>query len=165
MVVAVPPITDAANRALNVENVFHLNIWTPRQWHHVLGQFFSEVECYCHQPGSAAIAPDLSTPPELTTIDEQDFVFPSVSLDEMYGTASLTAVFVAQRPRLRDELPALDGAMSFVEDSYTRSPPLPGSVSSALSPWRNRWRRLRQAELGTLVQRAHQLYLRLTRRV
>ena len=48
MLIAVPPITDEELRAANLGNPYHLNIWSPLQWHHTLSQYFSEVECYRH---------------------------------------------------------------------------------------------------------------------
>lgn len=132
LVAAVPPIFDETSKKANVDNLYHLNIWSPRQWHHVLSMFYEEVECYQHrfdQPGKTL---DFWNQPEQTTIREQDFSFPAVPLEGLYEP-TLTAVFIARKPKAA--LPSLK--LDFVDDSYTRPPsatpppPPPASTSPA----------------------------------
>jgi 2-polyprenyl-3-methyl-5-hydroxy-6-metoxy-1,4-benzoquinol methylase len=43
LIVAVPPITNDWERFANISIVDHLNIWSPRQWQHVLRQYFDSI--------------------------------------------------------------------------------------------------------------------------
>jgi len=130
LLAAVPPIFDEASKKANVDNLYHLNIWTPRQWHHVLSMFYEEIECYQHRfelPGQTL---DFWNQPEQTTIREKDFSFPAVPLEKLYEP-TLTAVFIARKPK--PHLPAL--TLTFVDESYTRppsaTPPPPPSASTS----------------------------------
>lgn len=122
MVVAVPPIVREVDWAENIANIYHLNIWTPRQWHKVLSDYFGEVECFWH--GLRAGLPlDFSNTPEQTVINERDFVFKTVPVDHFYDEPSLTIIFVVRNPRPESELPSREMPVVFLEGSFTR--PLP----------------------------------------
>jgi 2-polyprenyl-3-methyl-5-hydroxy-6-metoxy-1,4-benzoquinol methylase len=42
-VIAVPPIVNLELQALNILNPYHLNTWSPHQWHHALNLYFEEI--------------------------------------------------------------------------------------------------------------------------
>src|SRR5574341_608650 len=74
LVIAVPPITNAELRAADLENPYHLNIWSPRQWHNVLNQYFSEVQLYRHVFNRPGVPLDFHNTPEQTVISQKDFI-------------------------------------------------------------------------------------------
>jgi len=118
--VAVPPITDKRLQYLNLINPYHVNIWSPRQWLHVLSLFFEEIHCYLH--GVEAIGADFK-PEHLASsskLTEKDFVFEQGDVRDMYEQFTLTAIFVAKRPRPATHLPAANAPLTFVDDSFTR---------------------------------------------
>ena len=130
---AVPPITTPKARADNLANPYHLNIWSPRQWHGLLRSYFAQVQCHRHLPSPGKVV-DFANNPAQTTVNEEDFLFPPASLDELSGLPSLTAVFVARGPLPAGRTPDPAAPMVWVDDSFTR-PALPrASWSSA--PWR-----------------------------
>ncbi|MEJ2210411.1 MAG: class I SAM-dependent methyltransferase [Anaerolineae bacterium] len=51
LLLAVPPITDDHLLYLNLINPHHLNLWSPRQWTAVLGDFFQQTTPYLHGVG------------------------------------------------------------------------------------------------------------------
>lgn len=105
MVVAVPPIMRKIDWTENENNIYHLNIWTPRQWFNVLSLFFSEIRPYLHGFNKHGIGLDFNNTPEKTLINEQDFEFTSVLIDDFYNYPTLTAIFTIQKPRPIEELP------------------------------------------------------------
>ena len=120
MLIAVPPITDDRLQYLNVINRYHVNIWTPRQWAHTLGMFFDEISPVMH--GVEEVGVDFK-PEHLTAasnLTEKSFVFAPCTVEDMYETFTLTAIFVMKKPRLENQVPAPDAPVSFVDESFTR---------------------------------------------
>lgn len=118
MVLAVPPITSIELQADNLANPYHLNIWSPRQWHAVLRRFFATIDCYTHlpKPGTAL---DFGNAPAQAIVREHDFEFTPVSIDELHYKPTLTAIFVARTPLPEHDLPPSDAAVHIVDDSFT----------------------------------------------
>lgn len=121
MLIAVPPITDDRLQYLNVINPYHVNIWTPRQWAHVLGLFFDEIKPIIHgvEKLGADFTPEHFTP--ASTLTEKNFVFAPGTIEDMYKMFTLTAIFEVNKPRLEDQVPPLDEPLSFIDESFTRS--------------------------------------------
>ena len=120
-ILAVPPITDESLKKMNVSNPYHLHIWSPRQWYHILGLFFNEVQPYTHVFAKSESLPDFAAPEE-TDFSEKDFVFePLSSVEEMYHIPTMTAIFVARDSRSEMEVPLADDDVTFVDDSFSRS--------------------------------------------
>jgi 2-polyprenyl-3-methyl-5-hydroxy-6-metoxy-1,4-benzoquinol methylase len=120
LVIAVPPIIRESDWAENIDNIYHLNIWTPRQWQHTLSLFFSEIEPYWHgfhKPGATL---DFMNTPEQSSMSEKDFIFTPISMEALYKDSSLTVIFVARKPRAEDELPPPSAPLTFVEGSFTK---------------------------------------------
>jgi O-antigen biosynthesis protein len=122
VIIVVPPVTDENYRNANIENPYHLNIWSPEQWYHVLSQYFSEIQAYRHDGKRSDVMLDFGNKPEETVVDETDFIFEPISLEAYYEVHSLGVVFVAKNPRDQSELPALGAPLTFVDDSFTRPP-------------------------------------------
>ncbi len=120
VVVAVPPITNDQLKLVNLANLHHLNIWSPRQWHHVLQEFFAEIQCYQHGFCKPGIALDFGDTPAQTQVTEEDFQFERIALEEFYTRGTCTVIFVARQPRAAKELPPLGSPPTFVDDSFTR---------------------------------------------
>jgi SAM-dependent methyltransferase len=120
-ILAVPPIVDESTRAMNVSNPFHLNIWSPRQWHHILSLYFNGVQPYSHIFAKPGPPPDFFAAPEKTNFSEKDFTFEPISVDDMYHVPSMTAIFVARDPRPAHEIPQSENEIPFVDDSFSRS--------------------------------------------
>ena len=123
LVVAVPPIVNDALRAQNLANPYHVNIWSPRQWAHALGRFFGEVQAFQHWYDKPGVELNLINSPADTVIQEQDFLFHPVAVDELHELPTISAVFTARRPIAADRLPADGAPMGFVDDSFTRAGP------------------------------------------
>ena len=119
LVLAVPPITCEADRAANLANPYHLNIWTPRQWVAAAAAYFGEVATYRHVFAGGGAPLDFRNTPAQTTIDEGAFRFEPVAVDAFYGSPSITLVLTARKPR--PEVPPT--APELVEGSLTRRPP------------------------------------------
>ena len=122
LIVAVPPLTNAASKAADSGNPYHLNIWSPRQWHYVFGLYFDQVQPFRHYFKRSDIRLDFVNSPRRTRITEQDFGFDVVSLAEMHEMPTLSALFVIRGPKPAHQLPAPGAAMRYVDDSYTRLP-------------------------------------------
>lgn len=142
IVVAVPPITNDPLKLANLANLYHLNIWSPRQWHHVLQQFFADVQCYRHGFEKPGIALDFGDTPAQSMVKEEDFLFERIALEEFYTRGTCTALFVARQPRAADEVPAAGSPLTFVDDSFTRltiyfAPRLVRAAAPAT--WWQRW--------------------------
>ncbi len=121
LLLAVPPITDDRLLYLNLINAYHLNLWSPRQWAFVLGQFFEEVTPYLHGVGCIGQELDeyLATGASLTA---EDFPIEPGTVEEMYEKFTLTAIWVARGPRDAEVVPAEGASVTFVDDSFTRAP-------------------------------------------
>ena len=120
--VAVPTITDNRFLYLNVANPYHVNIWSPRQWEHVLMTYFASVDVVLHGVrgiGRPFEPEDLSGSSRLT---ERDFCFRTGTIRDMYGIFSLNAIFVARAPRPHGSPPGEDAPIDFVDGSFTRAP-------------------------------------------
>jgi len=130
LVVAVPPIVREVDWAENIANIYHLNIWTPRQWYQVFNHYFDVVECYWH--GLRLGLPlDFHNTPEQTVINEKDFIFKPVSVDHYYREPSLGVIFVIRSPRPERKMPLPSQPVTFIENSFTR--PLPSQTNPLLS--------------------------------
>jgi 2-polyprenyl-3-methyl-5-hydroxy-6-metoxy-1,4-benzoquinol methylase len=127
MVAAVPPITSDALRSANLDNPYHLNIWSPRQWHHALALYFQEIQCFRHWIAKEGTTITLTESPEQTAVNEEDFVFHPISLDEYCTVPSYTAVFVVRKPRPAREIPSPGTPLSFIDSSFTRLPRFAGT--------------------------------------
>lgn len=120
LLLAVPPITDDRLLYLNIINRYHVNLWSPRQWFHALGLFLQDVECYLH--GVESIGRDFK-PKHLTQtadLTEADFLFEQCDVADMYRMFTLTAIFLARRPRPESQVPVAGTPLGFVDDSFTR---------------------------------------------
>jgi 2-polyprenyl-3-methyl-5-hydroxy-6-metoxy-1,4-benzoquinol methylase len=163
MVVAVPPIVDAARRAANIENPYHLNIWSPRQWEHVLRMYFAEVQPYQHLV-PAGMPVDFLHTPEQTVIRETDFVFEPVAETLSECASNLTALYVVRCPVPREQLPSPEAPLSFVDDSFTRPLLLPNrSAQPAVArPWwrlpRRAWEVVRQEGFRGLLSKTRRFF-------
>ena len=114
-IIAVPPITNNYLRASNVANHYHLNIWSPRQWDHLLGQFFAEREYILHNYGQRGHILDFNQP-MTEVVPTEAWTFPQATLDEMSTVLTMTSVFVARKPRPAPTAKPID----FVDGSFTR---------------------------------------------
>jgi hypothetical protein len=127
----VPPITTEEARAADLANKYHLNSWSPRQWHHVLGQFFGDIRCYQHYFDKPGVTLNFANHPSEVVIRESDFRFTRITLEEMYRVPTYSAVFVVRRPRPLSKLPAASSSLTFVDNSFTRLPPAPEQPAAA----------------------------------
>lgn len=149
MLVAVPPITNDALRAANLGNPHHLNIWSPRQWHHVLGSYFAQVSCFGHKFARTDLGLNFANTPEQTVISEDDFLFAAVPLEKALTLPTITSIFILGRPRPEGELPPEDGPITFVDESFTREAPASAPPAHGLP----RFKRLAQG-VGNLCWRS-----------
>jgi hypothetical protein len=132
LIIAVPPVVDDLSRQSNIDNPYHLNIWTPHQWFYLLNLYFSEVQPYRHGIHDSDVKLDFSNTPADTQVTEKDFLFSPISIDEFYRQHTLTVIFVAQKPRSKNDLPDKEKLAKFVDDSFTR--PFPGNSTHQKSP-------------------------------
>lgn len=119
-IIAVPPITNHALRQLNIENPYHLNIWTPKQWLHTLQHYFEEVHIHSHTTSRDDYHGNFFNTPQETTLSEKDFSFPQIDLKHLYCNNILTVVFVAHKPRKYPSITQPNPI--FIDDSFTRLP-------------------------------------------
>lgn len=119
MIIAVPPITCEELRLANLENPYHLNLWSPRQWHSALGHFFDELQGYRHVFDQPGIVLDFANSPEQTRVTERDFTFEPVTIDQAFTLPTLTTLFVARRPRIQPTLGLDVRTVPLVDDSLT----------------------------------------------
>lgn len=150
MIVAVPPVYNDASRAANLANPYHLNIWSPRQWHFTLTRYFRTVACIRHHFEKPDRSLNFADTPETCRLREDDFLFLPSSLDELSILGALTAIFVAQMPLPAAALPAPDEAPPMVDDSFSRptpvfSPHSDEALRNAGSPIVRLMQRLRRA--------------------
>lgn len=120
LIIAVPPVVDELSKQGNIINPYHLNIWTPRQWYHILEHYFDEVQCYRHSFSHMKIELDFSNTPEKTAVTERDFLFEPVSLDDFYNRHTLTTIFVAKKPKVVYAIPPENSTLEFIDESFTR---------------------------------------------
>lgn len=150
---AVPPITSPELRAADLTNPYHLNSWSPRQWEFVFGQYFCAVQPYAQRCSRPSYQLDFTNAPQATRITEQDFAFEPVDSDGL--GESLGAVFLVERPRLGDELPAREAPPHFIDDSFSRpAPPRPQHAISWAQMGGAAWRVLRRHGPQAFVQEA-----------
>jgi SAM-dependent methyltransferase len=159
LIAAVPPITNEKLRAANEANPYHVNIWSPRQWHHVLGLFFAEVDCFRHNFKEPDRILDFVPGSERLDVQEHDFIFEAASLEQLCGRPTLTAIFVARRSRPERELPAAQAVLRYVDDSYVRPPVRwPGEDEPPPVSWwklpQRAWEVARQKGFRAMLQRA-----------
>jgi SAM-dependent methyltransferase len=131
VIIAVPPITRDIDWTENIANPYHLNIWTPRQWYSVLGQFFEDVQPYWHGFTNNQVRLDFLNTPEQTVISEYDFEFQPIKVDDFYRRPTLTAIFLARSPRPEKDLPLEGLELKFVDQSFSRPSPLGGNILQA----------------------------------
>lgn len=138
LLIVVPPIIGPKPRAADLANPYHLNSWSPHQWHFVLRQFWTEVRCYSHTLDRAGVTLDFANGPRAVVISEADFSFNPVELEQLYRVPTLSAVFLAQHPRPARALPRKGAPVVLIDNSVTRESPLRRDVVPA-----GRWRRVR----------------------
>ncbi len=131
LVLAVPPITRDVDWQENIANVYHLNIWTPRMWVHVVSQYFSKVQCFHHSFYKPGYPLNFANTPAESRINENDFLFTPISVEEYYTNPSLTVVLLAQTPRKSSEMPPKEEQGIYLENSFSRLPQV--SESEAIS--------------------------------
>jgi SAM-dependent methyltransferase len=128
LILAVPPVADDISRKNNLENVYHLNIWTPRQWFMVLSRFFENISPYYHTFDNPSLSLDFLNTPEQTRVNEKDFTFRPIELDDFYQKVPLTVMFIAKNPKVQAEI----NPYIFIEDSITRPLQIQESVNGNL---------------------------------
>jgi len=142
MVVAVPPLINEKTRQADLDNRFHLNNWSPEQWMHTMGKYFSEVTLYCHKfTRGDEIKLDFINFPDQCKITEHDFEFIEATPAKMREIGTLTAMMVARNPRNQDELPPLGTPTDFIDESSSREPP-EGSAPTEAPEERSWWKRI-----------------------
>lgn len=124
-IVAVPPVYNADSVAANLANPYHLNIWSPRQWHYALSCYFGDVTCVRHHVEVDGRSLNFADAPETTQFQAEEFVFLPSSVDELCAIGALTAVFVACKPRPAAEINGSPDTIKMIDDSFTR---LPGAL-------------------------------------
>lgn len=141
LLVAVPPIAGDAGLYINLINRYHLNIWSPRQWQFVIGQFFENVNSCLHGAGEIGTSPEAFAS-EHGSVTAADFVVARGSVDEMYRTYTMTSIFLASRPRPEASLPSASAPIVFVNDSFTRREgDIPKKLKRRLRPYFTQGRR------------------------
>lgn len=150
-ILAVPPIYNAESRAANLANPYHLNIWSPRQWLHVLGSYFEQVECVRHHLDTHGRLPSFADTPETCQFRTEEFVFLPSSVDELCNIGALTAIFVARRPRQVQGASSFASPPAMIDDSFTRAPNKNRGADRRhrvwgwSAAWTRRWQRLYRA--------------------
>lgn len=115
--IAVPPIVNESLEYQNLINPYHVNIWSPRQWQAVIGQFFEQVQPYRH--ADRLSEPERAAANAANRLDLAQFDLLPGPLEALYTQPGITAVFVAQGQRPVDQLPA-PGLHTYQPGSYTR---------------------------------------------
>lgn len=122
LVVAVPPANTPRERAAELANPWHLNIWTARQWRRVVGAWFEDVRLYRHVFLGSGPGPDFRNRPEDDGVQQTDFGFVAVAdEDDLAGT--YTVVLVAARPVEPGRRPMPGTRVEMVDGSMTRRRP------------------------------------------
>jgi SAM-dependent methyltransferase len=122
LVIAVPPIINEQVRAADLANRYHLNSWSPRQWNFVLGQYFTEVQCYRHWFEKPGVTLNFTNHPSETVIGPHDFTFEPIAVADLYNVHTIGAIFMARRPRAEAELPPPNSPVTFIDNSFSRPP-------------------------------------------
>lgn len=146
LLVVVPPIIGPKPRAIDQANPYHLNSWSPHQWHFALRHFWTSIDCYRHSFERSDVTLDFGNSPEDVVISEADFAFQPVELEQIYRLPTFSAVFLARQPRPARELPRRGAPVAIIDNSVSRPGPRQGDSSST-----GRWQRLRAG--GTKVFR------------
>jgi len=120
LLVVVPPVITEEDKKHNIENPFHLNIWSPQQWKHVISHYFLDVEPLRQDFTRAGVPLDFLNTPEQSVITEEDFRFSSTSLEDFIERPSLSIVFRGRHPKSVRELPEPDAAISPIDESFTK---------------------------------------------
>jgi len=118
LLIAVPPVVDETSRKNNIDNKYHLNIWTPRQWYMAISTYFDQVQCVFHSFKNQNVVLDFGNTPENTRVNEKDFTFEPVMIDEFYKEAPLTVMFEARSPVKSNPK---NPSFTFIEESLTRA--------------------------------------------
>ena len=121
VIIAVPPIARSRDWMENIANPYHLNIWTPLQWCHVLDLFFKDVQPYWHGFSNKQVSLDFLNTPEQSKITEQDFDFQPVAVNYFNCQPTLTAIFLARHPRTEIELPSRRETISLCRSIFYAS--------------------------------------------
>jgi 2-polyprenyl-3-methyl-5-hydroxy-6-metoxy-1,4-benzoquinol methylase len=118
MVLAVPEIQEDMVKVIaNLNNPFHVNIWTIRQWQHVLEQYFEEVVPYRHSVLSVSKF-NSTNKPEESELTLADFEVVEAANPNKRGLF-LTAVFLASRPKKKLE----NVDRGIIDQSFSVNPP------------------------------------------
>lgn len=121
LIVAVPPIQNSPSHLQSViDNLnipWHLNIWTMRQWGRLLAQYYGEVQLFQHSPTTAAFTS--TDPAEHASLTVEDFAFEELPSYEAELIPTMTAIFVAKRPRAGVQR----GSRALVDRSFYVDPP------------------------------------------
>ncbi len=142
LVVAVPPLIDEKTRQADLDNRFHLNNWSPEQWKHTMERYFQDVTCYCHKfTRGDEVKLDFLNFPDQCKITENDFEFIEVTPARMREIRTLTAMFVARKPRDIADIPPEGIPPEFIDESSSRPPP-EGSAPTETADARPWWKRL-----------------------
>jgi SAM-dependent methyltransferase len=137
MLACVPTITDDRFLYMNVTNPYHVNLWTPRQWDYVLRLYFKDVQLVLHgvrSIGQTFRPEDFGANQQLT---EKDFAFKAASLNEVYKTFSLNAIFLVSGPRDEKQIPGPGEPLKFVDESFSRPAGggVPPEIMERLKPY------------------------------
>jgi len=120
LLIAVPPITNDHLLYLNVMNPYHVNLWSPRQWCFAIGQYFDQVTPVLHGVETIGGEPQSEHLLPRPALDEKTFKFAAGTVEEMYRTFTLTAIFIAEQPRVVEDCPHAADPMTFIDDSFSR---------------------------------------------
>jgi 2-polyprenyl-3-methyl-5-hydroxy-6-metoxy-1,4-benzoquinol methylase len=121
MLAAVPPITNDHLLYLNLVNRYHLNLWSPRQWQSAIETCFERCTPVLHGVRTIGGEPRPEDREPGAAIDELSFVFAEAAIDDFYRLPTLTAIFIADRPRSDDLAPRDDDPTRYVDESFSRS--------------------------------------------
>lgn len=120
LLIGVPPINSEAAIVYNLQNPYHINIWSPRQWHHAVSQFFAHIDLYSHWVGEVGGTLTDEQINGRVPMTEKDFIFAPTTLEAYYSQGSYTVILLAHAPRPENELPAQGATVDFIDDSFTR---------------------------------------------
>jgi SAM-dependent methyltransferase len=98
LVFAVPPIVSQERLDDDLRNPHHINHWSPHQWRDALSRYYRDVVPYRHSYESSGIALDFANTPAQTRVNENEFLFEAVTLEQLYALHTFTVLFVAQDP-------------------------------------------------------------------
>jgi hypothetical protein len=131
---AVPPITDEDLKMRNLAIPYHLNIWSPRQWHHAVSRFFQNVQTCRHWFKDEDAHAKFGADPNRAGLDETDFVFEQVRFPGKDPiTPTITLILTARNPIQVFSNSEIAQNLSFVDDSFTRTP----VTSTGVLLWRH----------------------------